>query len=114
MPRESAEYPTATPDRFGTQERSGPERRLLLAVLSDAIVLLTRGESSGYRVDPRDIAATARWVRSDDRDWPCSFVSICESLGLAHQPIRRALLDPTPPRHQQPTRRRLLAGKPAS
>ncbi len=112
MPRESGEC--LAPPPSGSEDRSGPERRLLLAVLSDAIVLLTRGESSGYRIDPRDIAATVRWLRSDDRAWPCSFVNICESLGLAHQPIRRALLEPARPGHRLPTRRRLLAGKPAS
>jgi len=114
MPRQSADYPAPHSAEAGPEERSGPERRLLLAVLSDAIVLLARRESSGYRVDPRDIAATARWVRSDDREWPCSFVNICESLGLAHQPIRRALLDPPAPGQRMATRRRLQAGKPTS
>ena len=95
------------------EQRSGPERRLLLAVLSDAIVVLTRREAAGHRIHRRDVDATARWVQSNDRDWPCSFVNVCEALGLAHQPIRRALLAP-PTTARLATRRRLLAGKPVT
>jgi hypothetical protein len=91
--------------------RTRPERRLLLAVLSDAIVVLTRRESAAHRIDRRDVDATARWVLSDDRRWPCSFVNVCEALGLAHQPLRRALLRPREVEGRVPTRRRLLAGK---
>jgi hypothetical protein len=33
-----------------------------------------------------------RWIRSDDREWPCSFVNICEALDIAYAPLRRAML----------------------
>lgn len=91
--------------------RTRPERRLLLAVLSDAVVVLTRQESTAHRINRRDVEATARWVLSDDRRWPCSFVNVCEALGLAHQPLRRALLAPRTSTMRVPTRRRILAGK---
>jgi hypothetical protein len=91
-------------DAAGALARTDPERRLMLAVLSDAIVILSR-----HRNDQRDTAATASWVRSDDCAWPYSFVNVCEALGLAHEPLRRALLQAGPGRRS--SRRRLLAGK---
>ncbi|MBI3769474.1 MAG: hypothetical protein HY271_13425 [Deltaproteobacteria bacterium] len=89
-----------------------PERRLMLAVLSDAIVLFqTRGPQLTQR---RDLEDAKRWILSDDRTWPFSFVNVCDTLGIAFEPLRRALLKgrrelPLPP-HRAAARRRLLAG----
>ncbi len=68
-----------------------PERRLLFAVLADAIVKvqqLAKARGSAYR----ELMEAERWIRSDDRTWPCSFVNVCEALDVAYQPLRRAVL----------------------
>lgn len=88
-----------------------PERRLMLAVLSDAIVLFQTGGSQ--MTERRDLEDAHRWILSDDRSWVFSFVNVCDTLGIAFQPLRRALLRgqhalPAPPRTA--ARRRLLAG----
>lgn len=70
-----------------------PERRLLLAVLLDAIVCVQRISSTPPGQLRRELEESQRWIRSDDCAWPYSFVNVCEALGLAHQPIRRALLE---------------------
>jgi hypothetical protein len=90
-----------------------PERRLMLAVLSDAIVALQRRRP---RVPYRGRGEAERWVLSDDRRWPCSFVNVCEALNLAPEPLRRAVLALRPVamgamRPNPAARRRLLAGK---
>ena len=83
----------------------------MLAVLSDAIVLFqTYG---GHCARGRDVEDAQRWILSDDRRWPFSFVNVCDTLGIAFEPLRRALtrtLHELPREHRTAARRRLLAG----
>jgi hypothetical protein len=95
-------------------EPTQPERRLLLAVLSDAIVLF-RSCAPDVQDTRRGACEEARrWILSDDRAWPLSFVNVCDALGIAFEPLRRALMD-AQLRPQEPcrlgARRRLLAGR---
>jgi len=47
-----------------------PERRLLLAVLTDAIVSV-RQLAAGQRAHARrELIEAVRWIRSDDETWP--------------------------------------------
>ena len=91
-----------------------PERRLMLAVLSDAIVLFQTRAPGAQR---HDFEEAKRWILSDDRCWPYSFVNVCESLGIAFEPLRRALVRrrTVPDRlgSRPAARRRLLAGVPS-
>jgi hypothetical protein len=83
----------------------------MLAVLSDAIVLFQTGGSQLAR--GHDVADAHRWILSDDRRWPYSFVNVCETLGIAFEPLRRALVrSQTDVLRLRKTaaRRRLLAG----
>lgn len=71
-----------------------PEQRLLLAALEECILSL-RGRRLGHittltratRRHDEDVA----WVASDDRTYG-SFLHICDALGFAPEPLRRALL----------------------
>lgn len=80
-------------DDFGADIRnvSQPERRLLFAILSDAIVRFRRLATAPRHVT-RELIEAERWIRSDDREWPCSFVNVCEALDIAYGPLRRAVL----------------------
>ena len=80
-------------DDIGADVRhvSQPERRLLFAVLADAIVRFRR-LATAPRHATRELMEAERWIRSDDREWPCSFVNICEALDIAYGPLRRAVL----------------------
>lgn len=73
------------------QNATQPERRLLLAVLADAIVRCRR-LATAPRCAAIELREAERWIRSDDREWPCSFVNVCEALGIAYGPLRRAVL----------------------
>ncbi len=91
-----------------------PERRLMLALLSDAIVVFQDRSAGVQRSRQREIKETERWILSNDRRWPCSFVNVCEALDLAYEPLRRALLrwrTAASARARPVARRRLLAGK---
>jgi len=68
-----------------------PERRLLFAILADAIVRFRRLATAPRHVT-HELKEAERWIRSDDREWPCSFVNICEALDIAYGPLRRAVL----------------------
>ncbi|MGE0683989.1 MAG: hypothetical protein AB7P69_24175 [Candidatus Binatia bacterium] len=67
------------------------ERKLLLAVLQDAV-----GSFFRYRKDPttrgrRLFREIHEWFWSTDRQWLCSFESICDNLHLDANYIRRGL-----------------------
>lgn len=68
-----------------------PERRLAVAVLGEVVDDLRRGPgtSLGSQLLYRD---TREYVRSDETDWPFSFVSLCETLGLEPDRTREGLL----------------------
>jgi len=95
-------------------EHTQPERRLLLAVLSDAIALFQGGASRPASPTRGDFEEARRWILSNDRVWPFSFVNVCEALGIASGPLRQALIAARCRAHVAPlrpaARRRLLAG----
>lgn len=75
-----------------------PEKRLMLAVLEEAVFTYQRDVGGGGGSELDEVQA---WFADDDRDWPFSFVNICAALelepsfvrhGLAEWARRRALL----------------------
>jgi hypothetical protein len=87
-----AEVLNASQDGPGHPGRDGPERRLLLAVLIDAIISFRRLRAGARSQTRRRLLESEHWIRSDDRRWPCSFINVCEALGIAYEPLRRELL----------------------
>jgi hypothetical protein len=78
------------PEFVGESRLSG-EKRLMLAVLSDAIdIFLKHGTSLDAR-GRRLFAETADWIFSDDAMSPFSFINVCETLGLSPSCLRRGL-----------------------
>lgn len=78
---------TTLPVQFstGTAHLSTPEKRLIFAVLLDAIVQLQRGETI--------VAADAeRWIRDEVETVPISFPDACEILGFEPHGLARHLL----------------------
>jgi len=72
-------------------DTSGP-RALMLAVLEDAVQCMEHGHRR-RTFSARRLAADAEaWVRSDSRDWPFSFVNVCEVLGFEANAVRKRLL----------------------
>jgi hypothetical protein len=84
--------PTALPPHDPTSAVPGHgERRLLLAILEDAILIVQH--------DPRLLAPGKRrlqretrdWFVADDPYWPFSFVNVCDALGFDATKLRSAL-----------------------
>lgn len=69
-----------------------PERRLLWAVLVQAVADLHVRRGLGRRVRTGDPAA---WFLARDDDWVFGFEAICGELGLDADAVRRAILGST-------------------
>ncbi len=72
-------------------DTSGP-RALMLAVLEDAVRCIEDGRWRRHFRARRLAAEAAAWVRCERREWPFSFVNICEVLGFDVDAMRAHLL----------------------
>ena len=68
-----------------------PEKRLMLAVLEDAIASFQRNFIQPRATDDPEEGDVNGWLHSDDMSWPFSFASICEALDMEPEYLRRGL-----------------------
>lgn len=59
-----------------------PEKRLMLAVLEDAVGTFQKYVFARERTAQRLFSDVEDWFASDDQEWPFSFGNICNALGL--------------------------------
>ncbi len=78
----------------GVSANLQPEKRLMLAVLEDAVTLCRRPMAGRGRHDRQLLVEVQDWVASDDDSWAFSFVRVCHHLSLDPQAIRKALTVP--------------------
>jgi hypothetical protein len=69
-----------------------PEKRLMLAVLEDAIRYYQDNWFARNSKRKRIFDETEEWILTPDSDWVFSFVHVCETLGLSPAYLRRGLL----------------------
>lgn len=74
-----------------------PERALALAVLEQSMEDLRKFRFADRRRQQRLYMEAYRWVMSNDRAWPFSFVCLCDQLNLEVEPMRRGLLGDAAP-----------------
>jgi hypothetical protein len=70
-----------------------PESELAAAVLNAAVEDFAKHRHAHRRSRQRIYWQVYQWVASDCRQWPFSFVNICEILDLSPQALRAQLLD---------------------
>lgn len=68
-----------------------PEKRLMLAVLEDAVGTYQKYAFSRERNGERLFAEAEEWIESVENEWPYSFANICDALGLEHEFLRSGL-----------------------
>ncbi|MGH7965391.1 MAG: hypothetical protein ACRERD_26870 [Candidatus Binatia bacterium] len=73
------------------------EKRLMLAVLKDAVACIERYHSARGVHSWSAFRAALGWVLSHDRTWPFSFENICLALDLDPVRLRSALYTPLLP-----------------
>ena len=71
-----------------------PERVLVVAMLALAADDLSKYRNARQGRQRRLYRDAFRWVASNDRTWPMSFVNICEALNLSAERLRATLLNP--------------------
>jgi len=81
-----AQYHSAPADRG-----ADGERRLMRAVLVDAIECYLKHMTTAVAKYRRLFHDTERWIFSRDVAWPFSFENICDALDLDPRPIRATL-----------------------
>jgi len=69
-----------------------PEKRLILAVLEDAIDCFQDNVFAGSSKGRKLFKETEEWVMEQGGDWMFSFRNVCEVLGLNPEYVRRGLL----------------------
>jgi hypothetical protein len=94
-------YASCKPARF-----RDPERRLMAAILEDAVSCLSMDPRRGTSRKRKQFEEARHWIDSDDDgEWIFSFRNVCEFLGLNPGYLRRGLSKPVA-RVAVPERRR--------
>jgi hypothetical protein len=68
-----------------------PEKRLMLAVLLDAVECFQKYPFARRSKVTRQVEDKEDWIFKDDQEWPFSFINICEAVGIDPQYLRNGL-----------------------
>lgn len=83
--------PSQYPAWSGRDDGTSAERRLMLAVLRDAVDCYQRHALARDERGKALFADAKKWIESDEREWPLSYENICETLRFDTTRIRREL-----------------------
>jgi hypothetical protein len=78
-------------DRVGSDTAFQPEKRLMLAVLEEAIATFQRHVVSQTRQSQRLVEDVEAWAYDTSSEWPFSFENICAALDLEPAYLRTGL-----------------------
>src|SRR5262249_39676132 len=83
------------PEQFFSRHQRGwsGEQRLMAAILVDALAVYSKRDAPGGSEAGYVLRQTQHWLRSNDRSSACSFLRVCEVLGLEPDAVRRHLDD---------------------
>jgi len=68
-----------------------PEKRLMLAVLEDAVVTLYKHAGDDRARAQRLVREVLQWIEARNQRWPFSFENICAALNLNASALRQRL-----------------------
>jgi len=83
--------PSQFSDRVNLGPSSYPEKRLMLAVLEDAVATFQRYVDAGDRRGQRLHRESEEWFASAENDWPFAFENICNAIEIEPEYLRRGL-----------------------
>jgi hypothetical protein len=78
-------------DGFSSGADIPPERRLMIAILRDAMRCVEKYRRSRDGRGRRLYEQEAKWILSEDTSWLHAFCRVCETLGLDPDAVRRSL-----------------------
>jgi hypothetical protein len=67
------------------------EKRLMLAVLEEAVATFQRNVDAKSRHGQRVFGEAEEWIRSEDSSWPFAFENICQALDIDPEFLRSGL-----------------------
>jgi hypothetical protein len=79
------------PVQFYSAGGMRPEKRLMLAILEDALDIYRKYARTPGRRHESLVAETRQWLFADDTRWPFSFVNLCSALGIDVGSLRAQL-----------------------
>jgi len=100
---------------FAALRRKGahePERRLVIAVLQDAVDCFQKHLSARDRKARQLYLDAEEWICSDDRSWPFSFENVCDLLQINAEYLRAGLLAWKERQHPEKPRAKVVPIKP--
>jgi hypothetical protein len=83
--------PSQFSDRVNLGPSAYPEKRLMLAVLEDAVATFQRYVDARDRRGQRLHREAEEWFQSRDNEWPFAFENICNALEIEAEYLRRGL-----------------------
>lgn len=69
-----------------------PERRLVLAILEDAVDCFTKHVAARDRRSRQLFLDAEEWFTDGDREWPFAFENVCDLVGLDAGYLRAGLM----------------------
>jgi hypothetical protein len=82
---------TLLPVQFANRDTSRAEKRLMAAVLEEAVATFQRNLHAKTRRGQRLFREVDEWIRSADTSWTFAFESVCHTLGLDPEYLRAGL-----------------------
>ena len=78
-------------DRLQVDASLQPEKRLMLAVLEDAVGTFQKYVNVSSRHGRRLFSEAEEWFAASESDWPFAFENVCQALGLDAEYLRGGL-----------------------
>ncbi|HVO94411.1 MAG TPA: hypothetical protein VMT22_16300 [Terriglobales bacterium] len=92
----------------GLSRKLEGEKRLMIAILKDAVECLEKYRGSRTSVGRCHYQSAIEWVEDESTDWLFSFTNICDLLGFDPEYLRQVLLK-RENRYHKPLRPRVLS-----
>ena len=83
--------PSQFSDRVNLGPSAYPEKRLMLAVLEDAVATYQRYVDAQDRRGARLHREAEEWFESEEDEWPFAFENICNALEIEPEYLRRGI-----------------------
>jgi hypothetical protein len=85
--------PSQFTEQMGAKQSDRGEKRLMLAVLEEAVATFQRNVDAKTRHGQRVFSEAEDWIRSKNTAWPFAFENICHALEIEPEFLRRGLED---------------------
>jgi hypothetical protein len=83
--------PSQFSEQVSLKQTDRGEKRLMLAVLEEAVATFQRNVDAKSRHGQRVFREAEEWIWSNDSSWPFAFENVCHALDIEPEFLRRGL-----------------------